>query len=43
MHNICEKYMKIVAEIKKNNSTRIKTRKTLVEAVLITMGYTARR
>jgi len=35
-HNICKKYVKIVAEIKKNNTTRIKAGNTLSEAVVIT-------
>jgi len=34
--HICEKYVKIVAEMNKNNTTKIKAGNTLIEAVLIT-------
>jgi hypothetical protein len=36
-YNICEKYMKIVVEMNKNN-TRIKTGNTLTAAIPITTG-----
>jgi len=35
--NICKKYVKIIAEMKKNNTTRIKAGNTLTEAVPITI------
>jgi hypothetical protein len=38
MHNICEKYVKTIAEMK-NNITRIKIGNTLIEAISITIRY----
>jgi len=42
-YNICEKYVKIIAEMNKNNIARIKAGNTLTEASTDNHGYMARK